>query len=796
MNSALPAMSQSGATGSLSRPAPAPLVIERRPAGGPALLPPILTSQPSLAGLASAFRRRWRLAITLGLFVGAVAAGVAWFLTPDTSYTASAQLRVDSNLPRIMFDTAERRSDFMTYQRWQMSAVKSRMVLNVALRDAKVAKLDIVRQHQDPIDWLTKELQVDFALSPEILRISMTGKDPDALLAVIRAVREAYLSEEVQKQNRQRTERLAVLKRIVDRFETTLQSKRAALRKAADPLGTRDNKVLSLRQEHALKELSYVQMELLSLQSQLRKARLELLAKGGKDKGVLGQSAMAAATAAATAATAADVCSAAVATAATGEFLNTPDDLVVPEATLEEIVRKDPGVLGFQKEIERLDQVLADYRRTSGDLSKEPGFVRAQKELESTRKALAERRKELIPQIERELRDRGRLNLKRDQAHQQERVDEMERLEQMLADQIEDGKKRIHTVGQTGQILEDLQDEIKNASEIAQKVGLEKEALEIEIQAPQRVTPIDEPYATKHDGLALKVALVAGLAGFGLVLFGVSLLEFRARRLVSVGQVTHGLSLPVVGTMPRVPTRSGRDLPQSGDPSHMASHRLLIESVDAARAVIVHASRRMGLRVVMITSAVGGEGKTMLSAHLAASMARAGWRALLVDADFRRPSLDKIFGLADQPGLSDVLRGTADIADVRQPGPMEGLWVIPAGQCDARSMQALAQGALRGLFERIKGDYDLIVVDSAPVLPVVDSQIIAQAVDGVILSALRDVSRLPQIHAACERLMLFQVSLLGAVVHGEEARTYGSPYPYTPVPAAAPETPTDSEETP
>jgi capsular exopolysaccharide synthesis family protein len=233
--------------------------------------------------------------------------------------------------------------------------------------------------------------------------------------------------------------------------------------------------------------------------------------------------------------------------------------------------------------------------------------------------------------------------------------------------------------------------------------------------------------------------------------------------------------------MPRLPAR-GRGLPGAEDSRLAALNRLLTESVDAARTVILHAARRTARRVVMITSAVAGEGKTTLSAHLAASLARAGWRTLLVDADFRHPSLGPIFGLADQAGLSEVLRGEADMREVRQPGPLEGLWVIPAGRCDLRSMKALAHGALRGLFDQVRNDYDLILVDSAPILPVADSQLIAQAVDGVILSALREVSRLPLIHSAYQRLMMFDVGMIGAVVHGAEVSTYGSVYPSLPAP--------------
>src|SRR5262249_27559540 len=163
------------------------------------------------------------------------------------------------------------------------------------------------------------------------------------------------------------------------------------------------------------------------------------------------------------------------------------------------------------------------------------------------------------------------------------------------------------------------------------KVGTEVETLKVEIQAPARVTPADETHATKREGMTVKAAVGAGLGGLLLIVAAVSFFEFRTRRLVDGGQLSHRLLLPVAGTMPRPPVR-GRGLPGADDSGLAAWNQLLTESADAARTVILHASRRTARRVVMITSAVGGEGKTMLSAHLAASLARAGWRTLLVDA--------------------------------------------------------------------------------------------------------------------------------------------------------------------
>ena len=90
---------------------------------------------------------------------------------------------------------------------------------------------------------------------------------------------------------------------------------------------------------------------------------------------------------------------------------------------------------------------------------------------------------------------------------------------------------------------------------------------------------------------------------------------------------------------------------------------LMLESIDATRTMLIHAARTGSHRVVMITSAVGGEGKTSLASHLATSLARSGLRTLLIDADLRSPSIHRLFDLPLGPGLSEVLRGEVDLAD-------------------------------------------------------------------------------------------------------------------------------------
>jgi Mrp family chromosome partitioning ATPase len=144
-----------------------------------------------------------------------------------------------------------------------------------------------------------------------------------------------------------------------------------------------------------------------------------------------------------------------------------------------------------------------------------------------------------------------------------------------------------------------------------------------------------------------------------------------------------------------------------------------------------------------------------------------------------------VFGLPLPRGLSELLQGEALAAEVIQTGPVAGLGVITAGRNTSQAVQALAGDRLGEVLGQLREDYDFIVIDSAPVLPVADSQMIGQQVDSVIFSVMRDVSRLTEVYAAYERLSVLRIHILGAVVNGAEGIGYGSAYHYRTLPEAA-----------
>src|SRR5262249_43817606 len=148
---------------------------------------------------------------------------------------------------------------------------------------------------------------------------------------------------------------------------------------------------------------------------------------------------------------------------------------------------------------------------------------------------------------------------------------------------------------------------------------------------------------------------------------------------------------------------------------------------------------------------------------------------LLIDGDLRRPILHRMFAVQSEPGLNEILRGEAAVEETVRATDMNELSILPGGRWDeSQSIRALARDGVKNALAELRAGYDFIIVDSSPVLPVVDPLVIGQHVDGVIFSILRDVSRLPSVYAAHERLSEFGIRILGAVINGAREGVYES----------------------
>ncbi len=304
------------------------------------------------------------------------------------------------------------------------------------------------------------------------------------------------------------------------------------------------------------------------------------------------------------------------------------------------------------------------------------------------------------------------------------------------------------------------------------KSGEELAGLESSLPLTPRLTVAEAaapPMGASTDK-RMKAAAGAFLGLFGLVFLGVASTEFRTRRVYQAEDVSQGLGMPLLGTLPPLSAKARSAAPVADDECIGP----MIESMDGIRSRLLYAGRSETLRVIIVGSAVSGEGKTTLASHLAASLARGGRRTLLVDGDLRNPAAHKLFGMSAGPGFSELLRGEVEPRQVVQNTPLENLSLLAAGACDRQALQALAQeGILRNVFDELKEQYDFLIVDVSPVLPVADALLIGEHADAALLSVLSNVSRLPAVHAAQQRLSSLGIRVLGAIVIGEATDSYG-----------------------
>lgn len=185
------------------------------------------------------------------------------------------------------------------------------------------------------------------------------------------------------------------------------------------------------------------------------------------------------------------------------------------------------------------------------------------------------------------------------------------------------------------------------------------------------------------------------------------------------------------------------------------------------------------LRTILITSSVSGEGKTFVASNLAHAIVRkADQRAILIDADLRRPRLHKLLGAPSTPGLSDYLSGNADVMQIIQHGAQsEGLCFIPAGSAVTNHSELLSGEKVKTLLNHLTTIFDWVIIDSPPCLPVADAGVLATLCDGVLVVLRANSTPAAAVQKSCQQLEGRNV--VGVVLNGaSEDHAYDSTYYY------------------
>lgn len=179
-------------------------------------------------------------------------------------------------------------------------------------------------------------------------------------------------------------------------------------------------------------------------------------------------------------------------------------------------------------------------------------------------------------------------------------------------------------------------------------------------------------------------------------------------------------------------------------------------------------------RIVMVTSGLPGEGKTFLASSFARSATDGYERVLLIDADLRRPRVHKVFGLKNEVGLSDVVSGAARFEDVIQRDPKSRVTILTAGRRSPTPMDLLRSQAMADFLKRMRGSYDLIIVDTPPFAPLADAQIVAKLVDKIVLAVRWGQTPIPVLRNVANQMARLSAPLAGTVLTQVDLKRYAT----------------------
>jgi polysaccharide biosynthesis transport protein len=300
------------------------------------------------------------------------------------------------------------------------------------------------------------------------------------------------------------------------------------------------------------------------------------------------------------------------------------------------------------------------------------------------------------------------------------------------------------------------------------------------ISVVDRAEPPRSPSSPRiMSSLALSV-LLGLFGGLGIAFF----LEYLDDRLKTPEEIARHLGLPSLGMVPDFFNLNGARASASRYVSREANIDLDAQYQPPSREMVVSRSRfgiateayrairtailfsRAGgaPKTILITSATVSEGKTVTAINTALAFAQTGGRTLLVDTDLRHSRCHEVLGVANETGLTEALTGQRDLREVLTATEIEGLFILSAGTSPPNPSELLASRKMRDVLNDLEDEFDYILLDSAPLMPVSDTVALSTIADGVVVVVGPDTPR-HVVRRACSRLADAGAKIYGVVLN-------------------------------
>lgn len=279
-----------------------------------------------------------------------------------------------------------------------------------------------------------------------------------------------------------------------------------------------------------------------------------------------------------------------------------------------------------------------------------------------------------------------------------------------------------------------------------------------------------------------KYLLAGAVAGFILLSGLAVLMDLADRSYRNPSEISTDLNVQVLGHIPVMNLAKVKKSVEGVDPAVCTIHHSKGRVAEAFRSVrtgLYFSNKGKALKVLQVTSPVPGDGKSTLSSNISVTMAQSGRRVLLIDADLRRPRVAKIFGIESEIGVAAVVSGKVEVDDAIVAGPVANLSILPGGKRPANPAEILSSERFRNMVDMLRDKFDVVVIDTPPLLAVSDPGAVAGIVDGVLMTMRLRRNVKPLAIRAKSILESVGANLLGVVINGVSSEAgYGYNYDY------------------
>lgn len=217
----------------------------------------------------------------------------------------------------------------------------------------------------------------------------------------------------------------------------------------------------------------------------------------------------------------------------------------------------------------------------------------------------------------------------------------------------------------------------------------------------------------------------------------------------------------------------GLNLVTQNDPKNPAA-----EAYRVIRTGIQFAQAGKELQTIALTSCMPNEGKSTTIANLAVVLTQAGKSVLLIDCDMRNPTVHKNFNLSNKVGLSSCISMGTALSDAVQKTSIEGLYALTGGVIPPNPSELLGSEQMKNVLQRAKEQYDYVLIDTPPVMPVTDALIVSRFVDGMILVIASAEVKVEMARDVKNQLVNAGANILGVVLNKVHSEHHGYGYGY------------------